>query len=547
MSTGARTEFSLNDYLRVIFKRQGLIILLFLIVTLGIGTAIYLQPNVYEVSGKLLIRRARIEPLLTPADTRTLNSLPTLPQAQDMPAEVELLKSRSLIEAAVRKLGFLKQAQARQREPSVMLAGLVQLPASLTAWLPSWLPPRLGSESDGNGVTWQEDSTAVQLEAAIARIQKGLTVQAIPNSNLIDVRLRFGDAKRGAEIVNTILTLYLDRYLQIRRTPGVTEFFATNRNLLEAHLRDAVQALRAFEDKVGVPNANVQMEAYSRQLAEAEHKLLKSRYDVLDKEVKLAMNKAALAATPEYLVTRRVSARNPLLEAMQLRLLDLEAEHGKVRQIYAAQDRRVREVEERIAALKQRMSTEGEWMSREEDLEFNPSRRRLEEAIQETQTSLARLKIDQQESEDMVQETRQRVREIARHAVDKEQLVREVKANEDAYLLYRRKAEEARISEAMDQEKMVNISIADTAYPTPKPLNTRKDLSYLFAVAVGLVAGVGGVFCREFFDQSIKSAEAVESHLSLPVVASIPEEQPNGKNGKNGKHGRKDQANGEAG
>jgi uncharacterized protein involved in exopolysaccharide biosynthesis len=147
----------------------------------------------------------------------------------------------------------------------------------------------------------------------------------------------------------------------------------------------------------------------------------------------------------------------------------------------------------------------------------------------------------------MVQETRQRVREIARHAVDKEQLVREVKANEDAYLLYRRKAEEARISEAMDQEKMVNISIADTAYPTPKPLNTRKDLSYLFAVAVGLVAGVGGVFCREFFDQSIKSAEAVESHLSLPVVASIPEERPNGKNGKNGKHGRKDQANGEAG
>ena len=124
---------------------------------------------------------------------------------------------------------------------------------------------------------------------------------------------------------------------------------------------------------------------------------------------------------------------------------------------------------------------------------------------------------------------KERIAEIARQAVDRGVLTREVKANEDAYLLYLKKVEEARISEAMDQQKMMNVTIAEEASPAMAPL-TQKRLSYIFALMVGLVGGVGSGFLREFFDDSVKTAADVTSSTALPVLASIPEEDARGKN-----------------
>ena len=42
-------------------------------------------------------------------------------------------------------------------------------------------------------------------------------------------------------------------------------------------------------------------------------------------------------------------------------------------------------------------------------------------------------------------------------------LVRDVKTAEDNYLLYLRKREEARISDALDSKRIVNVSIAEAA------------------------------------------------------------------------------------
>jgi capsular polysaccharide biosynthesis protein len=61
---------------------------------------------------------------------------------------------------------------------------------------------------------------------------------------------------------------------------------------------------------------------------------------------------------------------------------------------------------------------------------------------------------------------------------------------------------------------------------------TSKNLSYAFALMVGLVGGAGSGFLREFFDDSVKTAADVTSTTALPVLASIPEETRRGK--KNG-------------
>ena len=518
-------QIALGDYLRVIFRRKWLITGVFLIISLGIGLSVFRQPLLYEVSGKLLVTRSRADLVLTPSAPGSSNVGFVLPQQQDMTAEVELLKGRALAKAVIETLGLYQPVQASADKVPVMLAGVLPLPPSLTSWLPPWL----GGAS--TNATENEPSGAQPLDRMAAGIQRGLTVQMIPNSNVIEVRYRSTDPERSVKVVNALLTLYLDRYLEIRRPHGVTDFLAVQLHRYEQKLRQSEEAMRHFEGRTALINTASQMEVYSRQLAEAEQTLLKVRYDILDKRQKLTSTKAHIAALPERLVVNQQIRYNPFIETLQMRLLDLEMEREKLLQSYTDQDRRVREVDERMAFVRQRLGEQREWVPGNETSQLHPLRQQLEESMVGTVTSLDRLKIDQQEATEQVTRLKHRIGEIATEAVNRAELTREVRANEEAYLLYRKKVEEARISEAMDEQKFMNITIAEDAAIPIAPL-TSKTLSYAFALMVGLVAGVGGGFLREFVDNSVKTAADVTSSTALPVLASIPEEKANGK--KNG-------------
>jgi uncharacterized protein involved in exopolysaccharide biosynthesis len=526
---GTRGQLALGDYLRVIFKRKVLIVSVFLAVTAGLSISVFRQPIFYEVSGKLLVQRARAELLLTPAVAGAGYGM-ILPQQQDLTAEVELLKSPSLSRIVVKKLGIYREPETASAPEPVLLAGLLPFPNSLTAWLPPWLSTWL-SESATAPEAPPARNTPSPLDRAAAAISRGLTVQAIPNSNVIEVRYRTTEPSKAVDVVNTLLTSYLDRYLEVRRTPGVTEFFTEQLHLYEQKLRASEEALRQFEERTALVNTNVQMEAYSRQLADAEQNILKARYDILDKQAKMTSNKAHLQSLPERIITSQTFRANPMAETLQLRLLELETEREKLLQSYTDSDRRVHDIDARIATLRQRLEAQPAWVAAGETLQPHPLRSNLQESIAATEASLSRLKLNQQEAAEQVGLLRGRIAEIARQAVDRGVLTREVRTHEDAYLLYLKKVEEARISEAMDQQKMMNVTIAEEASPAMAPL-TKKRLAYIFTLMVGLVGGVGSGFLREFFDESVKTAADVTSRTALPVLASIPEE--NGGSKKNG-------------
>jgi uncharacterized protein involved in exopolysaccharide biosynthesis len=97
-------------------------------------------------------------------------------------------------------------------------------------------------------------------------------------------------------------------------------------------------------------------------------------------------------------------------------------------------------------------------------------------------------------------EMHERVRDLGVADVQREALIREVQASSDAYLLYRKKAEEARLTSALDDNMITNVAIGEPASRQGAPVGPPKNLSLVFAIAVGLVSGVGGAFLRELFD-----------------------------------------------
>jgi uncharacterized protein involved in exopolysaccharide biosynthesis len=108
-----------------------------------------------------------------------------------------------------------------------------------------------------------------------------------------------------------------------------------------------------------------------------------------------------------------------------------------------------------------------------------------------------------------------------RKGFEYDRLLRDVNTKKESLDLYKKKAEEARISDAMDERKFSNAYILERATP-PLP---RAGFSFITLLLVGLIgaagAAVGAAFILEFFNSTVRNESDIEDLIGLPVLAAI--------------------------
>ena len=461
----------LKDALRVVTKRKRLILGVFLIVALGISVAVVSVPTSYEVAGKLVVTRERGDLLVTPSEQRNFNYALTSPTAQDMAVHAELLKNRSLVEAVVKQLGLDRGAATSASE--------------------------------------------ARLNSQVETILNGLTIQVVPNSNLIYVRYRSTDPVKGADIVNALLDQYREMYQHMRATAGVTQFFEEERDKLAASLKKSEHTLTAFRNKTALASAATQVDAYSRRLAEAEHDAIDAQYDLKESEQRAAIIKGELDREPERIEFSSTIRYNPMIQTLQERLLALEMEEQQLLTLYTDTDRRVQDKRTEIEAQKQALAEARArgWVPQSEVTQLNDRHRDLEVQYIAATLAIQKNAIRAESARTIAAEMHERVRDLGVDDVQRESLNREIQASSDAYLLYRKKAEEARLTAALDDNMITNVAIGEPASRQGSPVGPPKNLSLVFAIAVGLVSGVGGAFLRELFDRPLESEQPIPRRM----------------------------------
>jgi uncharacterized protein involved in exopolysaccharide biosynthesis len=101
-------------------------------------------------------------------------------------------------------------------------------------------------------------------------------------------------------------------------------------------------------------------------------------------------------------------------------------------------------------------------------------------------------------------------------------LLREVRVNEDSYLLYVSKREQERASDALDQKRIANVAIAvPPAIPT-LPLASLS-MVLMIGLCVAVAVGVGAAYTVDFLDSSFRTPRDVIDVLGIPLVAAVPE------------------------
>jgi uncharacterized protein involved in exopolysaccharide biosynthesis len=479
-----RQSVTLRDLLSVGFRQRRVIINTFLgIFSLAILAAAVL-PKKYQAEMKILVRHERADTMVTP-DREQPMQLRTDVSEEELQSEAELLKSRDLL-------------------TKVVLACDLQ---------------RTGDHSIGNLFGHKDDE---QTSRAVVRLEKDLSVEPIKLTNLISVKYSSKDPQLSARVLNALASLYLEKHLAIHRSPGEFEFFHQQVEQYRNALANAEAKLTNFSREQGVVNPTLEKEINVRKLADVESDLKTSRANIAETRERIRKLEAQLSALPKRQTTQVRTADNPqLMERMKSTLLELELKRTDLLTKFAPTYRPVQEVEQQIAQTRAAIEAAEKAPLRDETTDRDPTYEALRSELAKSQTDLAAMEARAAATASLVRSYRAQGQELDRKEVLHNDMLRAAKADEDNYMLYLRKQEEARISDALDRQRISNVVVAEPA-AVPFTAQSRWPFVLLLGALLGAVASVAVAFAVDYWDPSFRTPEEVESFLGSPVVAAIP-------------------------
>ena len=491
-------ELSARDIIAGLFKHRRVVTCFFVVVVGTVALATFLATATYEASAAFLVKQTRAEVLLAPTEsTRLVVSQVT---EEDLNSEVEILRSRQLIEDVLIELGIDERATP---EPDQ---------AGLLSGIGSALKSILGA------------SELSYFDKTVREVEEELTAEVIRGSNVVETNYRSDDPEWAALFLRTLTEQYLERRTRIYQVAQAVAFFDEETSTARSRLTDSENALEEFLRVSGVSiPIDAQKQAVLNTLSTFEQQLSESQMAVRVAEETVAALEERLAAEPERLPSADRFNLDPEVEEIQKRLVTLRLDRDALIQDYGRDNRKVRDIEEQIRLAEEFLQRSEARLGDINRTEVNPVHQNLRAQLLSGQAELEGARAQHAALGVHVAEFRGDLNDLDQKGFEVERLEREIRVAEEAYLLYSQKQEEARISAAMDRQKMVNVSIAREAEVPLVPVAPRKRLNMTLALLLGAIGGVGVALGREAFDHSLSTPEDIERDLGLAHLASIPE------------------------
>ena len=467
---------TLRDLVAPIFrhKRAGMLVALAVFSVAAILVA--LRPEEYESEMKVLVKRERVDPLVT-GNPDVRPTIRTDVTEDDLNSEVELLKSRDLLEQVAAAAG-------------------------------------LDDKSSNTG-----DS----LPRAVQRLQSNLQISPIRRTSFIRVTYRAPNPAFAARVLSELARLYPEKHLALHRPNGAYEFFTGQAEAFRKELSEAEARLQQFANEEHVVSAELEKQNTLQRLADFEAALEQARGSLADATRRISELEAEADATPARHTTQiRTSENRELTGELKSRILTLEVKHGEMLRKFAPSYPPAAQLEQELQQARAALALAEQAPMTEETTDHNPTHQWL-------QAELARVKSERAAAvgraaalADSVALYRQKARELDVKSAAQQDLTRARKSAEDNYLLYRRKQEEARISDALDRTRIVNVAVAEAPTVPSVPATVSPIWWLMLGAIVGSVVGVATTYLLDYLSPHFHTPQEVEGALGIPVLASLP-------------------------
>jgi succinoglycan biosynthesis transport protein ExoP len=452
--------------LHVVFKYKRMIRNVFLLVSVPLLIAVFIQPQQYRASTKVLIKPGRAYLNLSPTAGQE-SAIRVAPSSEVLNSEIQIIKSGAVLSQLRKELPFPDSGWLDQGSPSA--------------------------------------------------------IEAIPvkGTSIIQISLSSTNQEWAAKVVNRAAELYQEQQIKVRRTQGIEKFYDEQEQRLVIDLTKAEQDLKAFQQREGIVDAGAEVSASLSGLATAEKSLKESESAIRETEKRISMLESQLKSQQPTISTSKSITTDPAYQSIRGRLTQLELERQSLLQRYLPKDRLVVDKEREIADLKKQLEQAEKTTVGSESISLNATYQRILNELLTARVQLQTFREKRASDENQVASYGASAAAKKTKSFEFDRLQQVVNAKRDALALYKKKAEEARISDAMDEQKFGNATILERA-GLPLTPDGRSNTVWILVITffAGSVA-IGTAFVMHYLDPTVQDEVSIEEEFGLPVLATI--------------------------
>jgi len=240
-------------------------------------------------------------------------------------------------------------------------------------------------------------------------------------------------------------------------------------------------------------------------------------------EERIRVVREQLAAQPEVIKQQQSLEMNPSITQITSQLIDRQVDRITLLRKYMEKDRHVHDNAEEIAELKARLdaeTSERPTVVTRQVLQLNPLHADRLRTLFDLEATLREMRARQALLEEELSRVNRQLLSLQQKGTEYDRLEEEVKNRRDTYELYVKREQEARITQAMDEQSLVNVDVVQRP-ALPLARADMQGVSMALSILAGLVVGIAGAFGREYLSRSLHSEGDVGRLLGLPVLASI--------------------------
>ena len=438
----------------------------------------------YEAHIKLLERRGRADAPVTAQENAPVDLTRMAITEEELTSEVELMKGDEVLRKVVESNGLANRDWMHFLRPG--------------------------------------EDHAVEVERAMRRLAKRLTVEPIRKTNLIAVSYSSQDPRGAARVLRSLASVYLEKHIEVHRPNGEFRFFEQQTNESRQQLERAQQDLLRFTSSRGVVSAVQQRDLALQRLSDVDANYRQAQIELAETRRRAQEVESQLTTLPERTTTQiRVSDNPELLKALKSRLLELELRRTELLTKFEPTQRLVQETDQQIVQAKAAILAEALTPVRDETTDKNASYEWAKSELQQDRVRARGLEERAAATGTQIVAYRSLARKYGEDAIAQDEMINMQKAAQESYLLFEKKREEARMDDALDERGIVNVMIAEQpVVPTLPAWSAWAVLMVGFAAAGA--SGTVVAFAVDYLDPAFRTPDEALTYLNAPVLASLP-------------------------
>lgn len=494
---------TLSDFLEILFRHKWLITGIFLLFVFPTLIFSFMIKPLYQASGSIEINPNT--PKVTKFDSMVMEN-PLLKGAGYFETQLQLLQSPSLARRVIARLDLENKAGFNpvldQEQETKTLWRVANYLGNLRGLIMGSIKGLFQPSTDHVVVDAAAEVTEARGDDRQQRWLEGvfaskLLVEMRPDTSIADIKFESTDPRLAAVVVNGIIDEYIgwemDRKIDAAKVAKqqLDKQIKTARTEMELSETE----MNRYAKEKGIVALDSRMNLIYQQLEKINESLAKAEAERIEKgEFYKYTQGSDLASSPLIL-------QNSLIQSLRQQYIDLMGEYEKLRTFFKDEYPTVKNLRAKMVDVGKRIDAEQQRLLSSFKNDYLAAINR-EKALQAT-----------------AEEKKALALELNDYASRYKVLEREVEINKQIFqsLLERSKEIDANVGTDLGTIKVVDLAMAPLRPYQPKILR-----NVFLACALGLMAGVGMAFFREYVDKTIRRIDEISDRHMIPILGVLP-------------------------